>query len=227
MLLRKAGTTLLSLTCGQVRPIGGIVAIACMLACSAMAAVPYSARPSLERDCVLASVRFRFAACVVSDLDGDRQADYAILSGSARSTRLAAISIHLSSVPEPVELILPDGVAVSSFALRDINGDGWPDIALLGGHNQTVGAFLNDGAGRFQFDAQQRFVTAPTSDCSELSPLRRACACDCAEIGSGPYCAVCPQAALAHATPAASIPCTPESAARMRISRGIPRSRAP
>jgi hypothetical protein len=159
--------------------------VALVLATGALA---LASRPAadVERDCIAASIRWHQFGCAVSDLDGDHQADFAFpvqVYGSAN--RPASISVHLSSTQGAYELTLPAGRPALAFVLRDVNGDGYVDIALIGGLNQTVGVFLNNGSGRFEFDILDRYVTAPSTDFSQLSPPGRSASWLCATWNSG------------------------------------------
>ncbi len=208
-----------------IRRLTGVLWIPCLLASTALS---FPSRSAVERECVAASVHAHREVCAVSDLNGDRQADYALsldIAGSAAQP--AAISIQLSGAPGPYQLLLPQGVVAASFMFRDVNGDGQPDIALLGGLNETVGVFLNDGSGRFQFDRQRRYLTAPSRDCSEMSPPPQAWLCDYAEPGSGSHGEVCSYACVAHKLPAASARLAGKRSTPARFPRGVARSRAP
>ena len=210
------------------RRVSGVLWMPCLLVCTASAALSFPSRLAVERECVAASVHAHREGCAVSDVNGDSQADYALsfdLAGS--SARPAAISIHLSGASEPYQLLLPEGVVASSFMFRDVNGDGRPDIALLGGLNETVGVFLNVGSGRFQFDRQERYLTAPNRDCSEMSPPPQAWRCDCAEPDSGSHCEACSYACVAHKIPTARSPLAGNISNPARVSRGVAHSRAP
>ena len=150
-----------------------ILTLASLVLCGAAAqALPSSTRA--ERDCLAASVRWSRFACAVSDLDGDHKADYAIVESSSGVVgRAGVLSIRLSSTTDVREVPLPEGRPALAFALRDMNGDGHVDIALIGGLNQTIGVLLNDGSGKFEFDFLDRYLTAPDPDNSGLtSPLR-------------------------------------------------------
>jgi hypothetical protein len=210
------------------RRVLGVLRTPGLVVCAAAAAWALPSRSDVARECVAASVHVRPAACAVSDLDGDRQADYVFAPGLiGPSARLAQISVHLSSAPEAYQLLLPDGVVASSFIFRDVDGDGRPDIALLGGFNETVGVFLNDGSGRFEFDHQSRYLTAPSRDFSEIATPPGSPLCDCAELSSGSYCAVCSHAGAAYELPAGSSSIAESRPTLTRRSRGVVRSRAP
>jgi hypothetical protein len=210
-----------------VRLMSGVLWMPGFLVCTATVAASLP-RPAVERECVSANVQARPAACLVSDLDGDRQADYALAPDiTGLFVRPASISIHLSSTPETYRLLLPDGLTASSFVLRDVNGDGQLDIALLGGFNETVGVFLNDGSGGFQFDRQDRYLTPPNHDLSEMAPPPRARSCDCAEPGPGPCCAISSNDLVAHELPAAGARFVESQSTPARPSPNAARSRAP
>jgi len=143
-------------------------------------------KPDMARDCVAASLRWRQFGCAVSDLDGDHQADFAFpVQAYGSVDRPAFLSVHLSSTLASYELALPADRPALAFVLRDVNGDGFVDIALIGGLNQTVGVFLNDGSGRFEFDRLDRYVTAPSTDCSQLRSPNRYTAWLCEAWSSG------------------------------------------
>jgi hypothetical protein len=206
----------------------GVLRAPCLLVCTAAVALALPSRSAVERECVSANVQARIATCLVSDLDGDRKLDYALsLDISGRSIHPASILIHLSGTPDARLLFLPDGLTASGFILRDVNGDGQLDIALLGGFNQTVGVFLNDGSGGFRFDAQNRYVTAPNHDLSEMAPPPRAQSCDCAESGFGSYCVVASNRGVAHILPAASARFPESQCNPLRRPLNAARSRAP
>lgn len=210
------------------RRVLGVLRTPGLFVCAAAAAWAYPSRSDVARECVAASVHVRAAACAVSDLDGDRQADYVFAPGLiGSSARLAQISVQLSSAPEAYQLLLPDGVVASSFIFRDVDGDGRPDIALLGGFNETVGVFLNDGSGRFEFDRQSRYLTAPSRDFSEIAPPIHSPLCDCAELSPGSYCAVCSHPSVAYELPADSARVAESPSTLTRRPRGVVRSRAP
>jgi hypothetical protein len=210
-----------------VRLMSGVLWMPGFLVCTAAVAASLP-RPAVERECVSANVQARPAACLVSDLDGDRQADYALsLDITGLFVRPASISIHLSSTPETYRLLLPDGLTASSFVLRDVNGDGQLDIALLGGFNETVGVFLNDGSGQFRFDRQDRYLTSPCHDLSEMAPPPRVRSCDCAEPGSGPYSAISSYDAVGNELPAARVRSIESPSTPARPSPNTARSRAP
>lgn len=141
--------------------------------------------PDLERACLAASIRWGLFGCAVSDLDGDHQADYALPARvSDAANRPGFLSVHLSSTQADYELPLPAGRPALAFVLRDVNGDGYVDLALIGGLNQTVGVFLNDGSGRFEFDVLDRYVTAPSTDSSRLTHPDRSAVWLCATWNS-------------------------------------------
>jgi hypothetical protein len=98
---------------------------------------------------------------------------------------------------------------------------------LLGSFNETVGVFLNDGSGGFQFDRQDRYLTPPNHDLSELAPPPRARSCDCAEPGSGSYFAVFSYDVVAHKLPAAGVHFVEGQSTPARPSPNAARSRAP
>ncbi len=199
-----------------------------LLVCSAAAVLALASRPTLERECVAANMLPHPAGCLVSDLDGDERADYAF-SADFRdlSAHRPSISIHLSSAPEVHQLFLPDGLAALSFALRDVDGDGMPDIALLGGFNQTVGVFLNDGLGGFRFDRRQSYVTASNHDFSELSPPLHPRSCECAEPGVSACCVDSAPSGRADGLRSANAPPAPVRSTRAGLSFNSGRSRAP
>ena len=185
-------------------------------------------RPAMERECVSVNVQVRPTACLVSDLDGDRQADYALAPDiTGQFVRPVSISIHLSRTPEAQRLFLPDGLTASSFVLRDVNGDGQLDIALLGGFNETVGVFLNDGSGQFRFDRQDRYLTPPNHDLSEMAPPPSVRSCDCFEPGSGPYSAISSYDVVGNELPAAKVRSVESPSAPARPTPNTARSRAP
>jgi hypothetical protein len=199
-----------------------------LLVCAATVAPSLPSRPALERECVIANVPARAAACLVSDLDGDRQADYAVsIEMAGQSAPPASISIHLSSAPRGYRLLLPDGLSVLSFIFRDVDGDGHPDIALLGGFNETVGVFLNDGSGGFRFDMQDRYLTPPNHDLSDMVAPPDARSGDCVEPGSGSSCAVSSQSGVAGKLQTASMPMAYRLTGVARRSSNATRSRAP
>lgn len=157
------------------RQLCGVFRTLVLLLLSGTLALAAQPAPDVERDCIASSIRWRQFGCAVSDLDGDSQADFAFPVTDYGSThRPAFLSIHLSSTPTIYELSLPADRPALAFVLRDVNGDGYVDIALIGGLNQTVGVFLNDGSGRFEFDRLDRYVTAPSTDFSQLGPPSRA-----------------------------------------------------
>lgn len=206
----------------------GLLRMPGLLVCAAAVALSLPPRPAAERECVSANMQARPAACLVSDLDGDRQADYALsLDITGLFVRPASISIHLSSAREPYRLFLPDGVTASSFVFRDVNGDGQLDIALLGGFNETVGVFLNDGSGGFQFDRQGRYLTPPDHDLSEMAPPPGVRSCDCAEPGFGSYFAVSSHDVVAHELSAAAVHFLKSQSTPAGPSPNAARSRAP
>lgn len=205
----------------------GVLGIPALLVCTATAALALPSQLRFERECVTANVQARPAACAVSDLDGDRQADYAVSPDiSGRFVYPASISIHLSSTPVARRLLLPDGLAALSFMFRDVDGDGQPDIALLGGLNETVGVFVNDGSGGFRFDGQARYLTPPNHDLSEMAPPR-ARSCDCVEPGLGSDCAVSAAGAFAGKLTAARLCRVVSQSVPQRRSLNASRSRAP
>jgi len=212
----------------SVRPMIGVLRMPLLLVCTAAVALSLPPRPAVERECVSANMRARPAACLVSDLDGDRQADYALsLDITGLFARPASISIHLSSTPEAYRLVVPDGLTASSFVFRDVNGDGRLDIALLGSFNETVGVFLNDGSGGFRFDRQDRYLTPPDHDLSEMAPPPKARSCDCGEPGSGSYSAVFSYDVVAHKLPAAGVHFVEGQSNPARRPSNAARSRAP
>lgn len=147
-----------------------------------------ASRPAsdVERDCIAASIRWRQFGCAISDLDGDNQADFAFpVQAYGSADRPAFLSVHLSSTQASYELPLPADRPALAFVLRDVNGDGFVDIALIGGLNQTVGVFLNDGSGRFEFDRLDRYVTAPSTDFSQLTHPSRSTVWLCEAWNSG------------------------------------------
>jgi len=212
-----------------VRRVCGVLRTPVLFLCAAAVALSFPSRQDVERECVTASVHVRPAICAVSDLDGDLQADYAFspdLVGS--SVRPASISIHLSSAADSYQLLLPDGVVASSFIIRDVDGDGQLDIALLGGSNETVGVFLNDGSGRFEFKREGRYLTAASRDVSELSPPPpHSTLYEFAEPGSGSYCTVCFCAGVSHKLPTSGVLRAASWSTLVRRPCGVARSRAP
>jgi hypothetical protein len=118
-------------------------------------------------------------------------------------------------------------VVASSFIFRDVDGDGRPDIALLGGFNETVGVFLNAGSGRFEFDHEGRYLTAPSRDLSEIAPPLHSPVCDCAELSPGSDCAVCSYAGAAYELPAGSARVAESRSTLTRRPHGVVHSRAP
>ena len=210
------------------RHMSRVLRVLVLLVCTAAVALSLPSRPAIERECVSANVQAGLATCLVSDLDGDRKADYALsLDIAGRFVHPASISIHLSRTPEAHQLFLPDGLTVLGFILRDVNGDGQPDIALLGGFNETVGVFLNDGSGGFLFDRQDRYVTPPNHDLSEIASPSGARACDCGEPGSGSSCIVSPQGGVAYKLPAARVRAAQSLSSPVRRTLNATRSRAP
>lgn len=210
-----------------VRLMRGALWVPGFLVCNAAVVVSLP-RPAVERECVSANMQARSAACLVSDLDGDRQADYALSPDvSGLFVYPASISIHLSSMPAARQLLLPDGLAASSFVFRDVNGDGQLDIALLGGFNETVGVFLNDGSGGFRFDRQDRYLTPPNHDLSGMVPPPATCSCECVEPGSGPCHAIASNDAVAHELPAARVRFAANPSTPVRPFLNAARSRAP
>jgi hypothetical protein len=208
-----------------VRLMSGVLWVPGILVCAVAASLP---RPAVERECVSANVQVRPAACLVSDLDGDRQADYALAPDiTGLLVRPVSISIHLSRTPKAQRLFLPDGLTASSFVLRDVNGDGQLDIALLGGFNETVGVFLNDGSGGFQFDRGDRYLTPPNHDLSEMAPPPAVRSCNCFEPGFSAYCAISSHDDVAHEIPAARVRCFESQSTPARPSPNAARSRAP
>lgn len=213
------------LTGHYIRSKRGVLVMPCFLLCTA-AAIAMPAHSGLDRECLAAALHARAAACGVSDLDGDRQADYAFsLNAAGSSASPATISIHLSRAPKAYQLVLPQGVVASSFILRDVNGDGWIDIALLGGFDETVGVFLNDGSGEFQFDHQQRYVTAPNRDTSELTPPARCVVCGYAVCASD--CTVSSPAGARYRSAATNFRIAAIRSTPLRRPNGVARSRAP
>jgi len=211
-----------------VRQVGGVIRMPATLFFIAAVALALPSRPAVERDCVSANLQVRVAGCLVSDLDGDRKSDYAFsLDFSALSVHRASISIHLSSAPGVHQLLLPDGLSALSFKLRDVDGDGNPDIALLGSFDETVGVFLNDGLGGFRYDLRDRYLTPPNHDSSGIVPSPHALACDCAELGLGSYCAIFAQAGVALGLPAANIRLARSLSVPTRRLLNSARSRAP
>lgn len=149
-------------------------------------AVASQPKPDMARECLAASLRWRQFGCAISDLDGDNQADFAFpVQAYGAAERPAFLSVHLSSTQASYELPLPADRPALAFVLRDVNGDGFVDIALIGGLNQTVGVFLNDGSGRFEFDRLDRYVTAPSTDFSQLRSPNRYTAWLCEAWSSG------------------------------------------
>jgi hypothetical protein len=212
----------------SIRRMNRVLRIPGLFVCAAAVALSLPSRPALERECVIANVEAHPAACLVSDLDGDRQADYAVsIDLAGQSLHPASISIHLSSAPQGYQLLLPDGLSVLSFIFRDVDGDGHPDIALLGGFNETVGVFLNDGSGGFRFDSRDRYLTPPNHDLSEMAPPPLARASDCAEPGSGSSCAVSSQSRVVGKLHAASMPIAHRPTGLDRCCFSSARSRAP
>ena len=203
----------------------GVLLTLCFLMCTA-AAVAMPAHSGLDRECFAETLHARPASCGVSDLDGDRQADYAFsLNVAASSASPSTISIHLSRAPKTYQLLLPQGVVASSFILRDVNGDGWIDIALLGGLDETVGVFLNDGSGQFRFDQQERYLTAPNRDASDLTPPIRCVPSDYAVCASD--FAVSSPAGARYRPLAANIRFTAIRSIPPQRPNGVARSRAP
>ena len=212
----------------SIRRMNRVLRIPGLFLCSAAVALSLPSRPALERECVIANVPARTAACLVSDLDGDRQADYAVSNDLAgQSLHPASISIHLSSAAQGYQLLLPDGLSVLSFIFRDVDGDGHPDIALLGAFNETIGVFLNDGLGGFRFDSRDRYLTPPNHDLSEMAPPPLARASDCAEPGSCSSCAVSAQSGVVGKLQADRMPMTHRLTGAARRSFNAARSRAP
>ena len=135
-------------------------------------AAAFGAETEIARrtECLTASAAIgSFRGCAVSDLDGDHQADYAISQRISTHGRPGSISVHLSRTQSDAELVVPDGVSAHSFILRDVNGDGDLDVALLGSLDQTVGVFLNRGQGRFEFEKGGLYLTSPCSESHGLS----------------------------------------------------------
>lgn len=229
LMLRREGRTSPVEFAGRLtRRMSGVFWMPCLLVCAAGPTLALPPSTAVERECMAASIRAHRAVCAVSDLDDDRQADYALTNDLAGSpARPAAILILLSGTREPYQLLLPQGLVASSFTFRDVNGDGKLDLALLGGLNETVGVFLNEGSGRFQFDRQERYLTAPSRDSSEMSLPPRAWLCDCVEPSSGSHHAVCSDPDVAHALPAASVRPAAGSLNSARSPHGVERSRAP
>jgi len=196
----------------------------------AIGTLALASRPAtdVERDCIAASIRWGQFGCAVSDLDGDLQADFAFPVQVYGSTnRPASISVHLSSAQGAYELTLPTGRPALAFVLRDVNGDGYVDLALIGGLNQTVGVFLNDGSGRFEFDVLDRYVTAPSTDFSQLSPPGRSAGWLCAMWNSSSqHVAVRGQRRMDFVNNAAVRGPVFESVEFLRIL-DLPRNRAP
>ena len=139
-------------------------------------------RPSeLALDCLTANVRSQQRVCVAADIDADHHPDYAFSPAGRR----LSLSLRLSAGDTTVELVAPPGREAYSYALRDVDGDGDLDIALLGAADQTVGVFLNDGDGGFVFDAQDRFLSAPYPDSSRVGSTTMRVAWPCATWNPG------------------------------------------
>ena len=184
--------------------------------------------PDIERECLAASVRWGQLGCAVSDLDGDHQADYALRVSGTDTARLPGfLSVHLSSSQTAYELPLPAERPALAFVLRDVNGDGYVDLELIGVLNQTIGVYLNDGYGRFEFDQQDRYLTAPSTDLSQLNSPRKCAPSLCALSSSGSqYAAVRGQRHAEYLVSAEDCRTIRESVHHTRFFES-PRSRGP
>lgn len=140
-------------------------------------------------DCVAATLRGFDAGCAVTDLDADHLPDIALsFDLQGRKGLPSSISVHLSDGRPDQHLALPSGRSIRSFFARDMDGDGDLDIALTGGVNETLGVFLNDGSGRFQFDESDRYRTGPSAEFSQVTPPSRNDPATCSLAGEGtPY----------------------------------------
>lgn len=146
--------------------------------------------PRLQSECLAASVRWQVATCKAADLDGDLQPDFTLSEQQPGSINpFHSVSVHLSRGETAQELVLPAGRSALSISLRDVDGDGDLDIVLIGGLNQTVGVFINDGNGNFSSDEQDRYVTAPSTAGTGLGAPRSPDSCMCGECHKQSGCA--------------------------------------
>lgn len=136
------------------------------------AGIVFARQPAKDnvRDCVAATLRGFGGDCAVADLDADDQPDAALSFDLQGGTNLpGSIFVHLSQGQPDQHLTIPRGWSIRSFSARDVDGDGDLDIALTGGRNETLGVFLNDGSGQFQFDESDRYRTGPSDDFSQIA----------------------------------------------------------
>jgi hypothetical protein len=140
-------------------------------------------------DCVVATLRGSGAGCAAADLDADHQPDIALSFDLQRRKNLpSSISVHLSHGQPDQHLTLPRGRSICSFFARDMDDDGDLDIGLTGGVDETLGVFLNDGSGQFQFDESDRYRTGPSADFSHVTAPSRNDPATCSLAGGGtPY----------------------------------------
>jgi hypothetical protein len=116
--------------------------------------------------CASALIPLRGPACAFADFDGDRKADFAYSTEAVGfGHHLASIAIHLASSDNEQTLDLSVWPAASGLISRDVDRDHDNDLVVTTGlFRRRVAVFLNNGAGAFVLDAQERFLTDPDDD---------------------------------------------------------------
>jgi len=85
---------------------------------------------------------------VVDDLNGDGLPDIAVTHTMCCSGP-GLLRLYLTSSLGYAQVDLDIGQGSKGLVSGDFNGDGWADLAVLQGVDQSVGIMLNDGAGGF------------------------------------------------------------------------------
>jgi hypothetical protein len=208
-------------------PRGAWLALATALVClgPARADTRLPGLADLTRNCLAANVRAGGRVCQVSDFDSDQRPDWAL----ARTTGggLVVVSIHLAGREGAIDLVPPPGLETSSYTLRDVDGDGAVDVALLGVGGQTIGVFHNDGQGAFAYDEANRYASPETGAHRYLLLLVDRGARDWAAWSGSDQTALPAPARVLDPLPAGGSVAAPRLLVRVVRRHGLPPTRAP